>query len=152
MRSLFEHFGIDLRSPMLEPATLQSYHVEQEDGQSPIALDTLKKYLRVDGQHEDDLLTAILAAAVSQVEKAHNVSLTGKRIKAVFSDGQLLESYLPFCDQIHEMIQAERVGNEYHFEYTTSPTVDAEIQFQVFEACKHKYENRNGSNGKRIFI
>lgn len=152
MRSTFQYFWPHLADPMLPVAVLQEYKIEASDGQNPISLETLKKYLRVDGQHEDDLLLNILSAAIARVEKSRNVSLTGKHIHATYSYGQMKESYLPFSDSIDEMIECKIVNDKLHFEYTTSPTKDAEIQFEVFGVCKEMYDNRMNSNGKRIYI
>jgi hypothetical protein len=54
-------------------------------------LQKVKKYMRVDGIYEDDLLELMLIACVRQVEDLNNVSLTGKLIEAVLATNRLCE-------------------------------------------------------------
>lgn len=152
MRSVFEKYWHALVNPVLPTAVLIEYKVEQTDGQNPINLETLKKYLRVDGNYEDDLLTAILSAGIYYVEKMRNVSLTGKHVRATFTHGRMDKSYLPFSDEIVEELEVVSDGTCTYFEYITSPTKDAQIHMEVMEYCKERYENRTMSGGKRVYL
>jgi hypothetical protein len=156
MISVFEQFRAKygLVSEAIPSAICLEHQVLADDKIAAIDLETLKKYLRVDGSFEDDLLLLLLRAAVVEIEKRNNVSISGKHIKAWYSWGKIDITQLPFANQIENWLVCEIQNSVFVFEYTTKPN-ENEAEFykmEVLALCEKRYNERGAQHGKRIFV
>lgn len=82
---------------------------------SYIKLDTIKNFLRIDGDDEEDILSLLLEAAVAQFEKYTNKIIKEKEFEIIYRDTYYEQITLPFTPLIEIMnIQRKNIGGEWY--------------------------------------
>lgn len=147
------NFG-ELSSYMREFPKIMEINILQDDLISDITLDSAKKYMRIDGNYEDDVLQIMLNACIKEVERLNNVSLTGKIIKVTFLgvfDFFSLE-LLPYPPVV-KVLEENHFGGFFSVKYETEKSKDERFVLEVFNLMMAKYQNKgNEKPKKQIFI
>lgn len=116
-------------------------------------LQKVKKYMRVDGAYEDDVLELMLIACVRQVEDLNNVSLTGKLIEAVLAIDRICEvqeliPYLPY-PPICEVQSCDYMRGYHCLTYETQRSDNPQWFIEVCNLMLKKYEERGKDQIKK---
>ena len=134
---------------------LYKYEVLEDDLIHGFDLQKVKKYMRIDGTFEDDVLELMLIASIREVEQLNNVSLTGKLIGATFmAYGELCQNdfieFLPF-PPICEIQSYDYLYSNYHIVYETKKSEDPRWFVEVCNMMLRNYENRGKEQSKRVY-
>ena len=156
----YQHTEKRLVTPLQNEPKLLSYKIVEDDELHGIDLDLAKNYIRADGTYEDVLIKMLLAAAVHEVEKRLDVSLTGKKIVACFNnvnyfyttEEHLIKEFLPLqpLQEIQEILR-QRDGLVYVY-YTTQKAKSAEFTKEVLAELARLYENRTEPKKKKLYV